>query len=378
MGDHKRKREQNKKEKKNVWHPNFQYEVDYNDHFETPIEAYQDIIPLLDLVLKGPENNSMNDDDDNDNDNRVVKKDRTTSTSTSTSTGTSTGGIIYDPYYCNGRTKIILNKLGYNNVVHEKRDFYKDIENLQVPDHHILITNPPYSDSHKERCLEYVVKQYQTKNISFFLLMPNYVAARSYYRRILGDTINDVAYYVPNKGNGNDYNYSHPEGTGKEVSPFSSLWFCGIGKDVIKKYTNNTINNKTSRTSHEANDNSKGQQDQNRGGLNPNLNPNFVKSYDELVSLGVISLQNRPNPRKRKKMRKEVQVVAYAQAQAQSLNATNLMHSNSKTKTIKQHKNSATKEVDIKGKKMDSTSTTSTTTKGKYRNSNGKRTKKRF
>ncbi|MGK3733682.1 MAG: hypothetical protein ACI8RD_000336 [Bacillariaceae sp.] len=330
MGDdHKRKRE--KKKEKNVWHPNFQYEVDYNDHFETPIEAYQHISPLLDLVLK--ENNTNNDDD-------RLRKDCST-------------GIIYDPYYCNGRTKIILNTLGFNNVVHEKRDFYKDIENLNVPDHHILITNPPYSDSHKERCLEYCIKQYRTKNISFFLLMPNYVAARNYYRRILGDTINDVAYYVPNKGN--DYNYSHPEGTGKEVSPFSSLWFCCIGKDVIKKYNGNTIN----KTSHEAN--SKGQD---RG-----PNPNFVKSFEELVSLGVISLQNRPNPKKRKKMRKEV-----VAAQTQSFNTTSIHNHNSKTKPI-QHNNPATKEVDIKGKKMDSTSSTSSS---KYRNTNGKRTKKRF
>lgn len=104
---------------------------------------------------------------------------------------------MYDPYYCDGRTKRYLHRLGFENVFHEKRDFYKDIEKSRVPNFDILITNPPYSDTHKEKCLEFCIKQFREHGKFFFLLMPNYVAARSYYRLLLGDSVQDVSYLIP-------------------------------------------------------------------------------------------------------------------------------------------------------------------------------------
>jgi len=254
-----------------AWKPNFEYPVDYNDHFETPIDAYRDILPLLDSV--SPANNTDGNVNHCRTINSIEKKRK--------------NHIIYDPYYCNGRTKIILHTLGFDNVIHVKRDFYKDISNSTIPHHTLLITNPPFSDTHKERCLQFCVKQLRERNIAFFLLMPNYVAARKYYRQILGDSIDDVAYFVPNPKK--DYKYSHPEGTGKEESPFSSLWYCGIGKVRIKKIKDHDNDRTTDdSTSHKV-DNGEG------------YRPNIVTSFEELVSFGVISLENRPNPRQRKK-----------------------------------------------------------------------------
>eukprot|EP00429_Kryptoperidinium_foliaceum_P028735 CAMPEP_0176149746 /NCGR_PEP_ID=MMETSP0120_2-20121206/76417_1 /TAXON_ID=160619 /ORGANISM="Kryptoperidinium foliaceum, Strain CCMP 1326" /LENGTH=55 /DNA_ID=CAMNT_0017486567 /DNA_START=26 /DNA_END=190 /DNA_ORIENTATION=- len=41
-------------DRKKRWKPKFEYPVDYNDHFETPLVAYEDILPLLDaLSAKG-------------------------------------------------------------------------------------------------------------------------------------------------------------------------------------------------------------------------------------------------------------------------------------------------------------------------------------
>lgn len=223
--------------KKKKWNPKFDYDVDYNDHFETPLVAYQDILPLLDAVHD-----------------QIDRKEH----------------ILYDPYYCDGRTSLYLHQIGFEKVQHAKRDFYVDIATQQVPPHHTFITNPPYSDTHKEKCLQFCIDQFRSKKRPFFLLMPNYVAARSYYRQILGKEVEDVAYFLPSR----PYEYDHPEGTGREVSPFASLWFCGIGKAAIESF-------------------------QKAGGANESFS--FIPTLEQLEARKVISTQKRPNPRQRKK-----------------------------------------------------------------------------
>jgi hypothetical protein len=42
-------------------------------------------------------------------------------------------------------------------------------------------------------------------------------------------TQEDVVYLVPSQ----PYQYDHPEGTGHAVSPFASLWYCGVGADRV-------------------------------------------------------------------------------------------------------------------------------------------------
>ena len=78
----------------------YPYKVDYNDHFETPLEAYKDISPLLECIAE-----KINE--------------------------TSSSLLVYDPFYCNGQTKVLFNRIGYKSIIHEKRDFYKDVENEQ-------------------------------------------------------------------------------------------------------------------------------------------------------------------------------------------------------------------------------------------------------
>ena len=308
--------------KRKPFKPNYDYAVDYNDHFETPLNAYTDILPLLDL-LASEHGETYAENSNGPESDKAVKELRKEH-------------IIYDPYYCNGRTKNILRGLGFEKIRHEKRDFYKDIQERKIPHHHTLVTNPPYSDDHKEKCLEFCVNQFREQQIAFFLLIPNYVAARSYYRRILGDTLNDVAYLVPNS----EYSYSHPEGTGHEKSPFSSLWFCCIGRERIKMLSQKGSNY---RRSNDINTNTL------------DLRPKFVASFKELISSGVISLQNRPNPRQRKKLRKAAQSTG---------------HATPVVRFKKKDNNSKKQKEGDKAKKRRSNS--------KYRNSTGKRTKKRF
>lgn len=114
------------------------------------------------------------------------------------------------------------------------------------------------------------------KKSQFFLLMPNYVASREYYRtREQGD----VVYLLPSQ----PYEYNHPEGTGKEVPPFTSLWFCGIGKERVQ-------------TVQDFWDSIHGKEGQAKSTL--------VMSLESLRVSGTIPTQKRPNPRQRKKKRR--------------------------------------------------------------------------
>jgi hypothetical protein len=168
------------------------FETDYNDHFETPLKAYEDILPLLDLMA--PESSV-------DGGKHILN---------GTAGGTRKDHVLYDPYYCNGQTKILLNQLGFSSAINEERDFYQDILNKTCPPHHTLITNPPYSADHKKRCIQYALqglrkpqsKASESKSVSFlrpncpfFLLMPNYVATKNYYKDLMS-TVCVVSFFT--------------------------------------------------------------------------------------------------------------------------------------------------------------------------------------
>jgi hypothetical protein len=303
-------------QQKHPWNPKGDdYEVDYNDHFETPLQAYQDLLPLLDAIKSPREQH-----------------------------------ILYDPYYCNGQTKRLLQSLGFTNVLHEKRDFYKDVAQGSVPSpHDTFVTNPPYSDQHKEKCLRYCFQQLRQHGTPFFLLMPTYVAAKQYYRRLLDDqrhASSMMMYLVP--FDQSSYHYSHPEGTGHETCPFPSMWFCGVGADRsshLQRAWKNTQN-----------DDSK---------------TRLVLSYEELVSNKIITLNNRPNPRQRQKKRKKgLDHAVNLVAANGSISSSAMPQLHSKDSMDKSTENSSGRDNESNGNKRSVTS--------KYRDEAGKRLKKRF
>ena len=96
------------------------FSAEYNDQFETPLQAYEDLYLLLEYYR------------------RQSNKDKSQF-------------IIYDPYFCQGvkanfniNYLLIHNKLlgnmkrhlailGYTNVLNNNRDFYRDIETNSLP-----------------------------------------------------------------------------------------------------------------------------------------------------------------------------------------------------------------------------------------------------
>jgi hypothetical protein len=243
----------------------FPYPVDYNDHFETPADAYRDLQPVLDWLT----NSSCN------------------------TTTIPIGKTLYDPYYCNGRAKILLHEIGYDQVVHEKRDFYADVTNDTVPAYDIFITNPPYSDEHKIKCIDYCCTTQQQQNQQrnqqpssykpYFLLMPAYVATKQYMRSALPD----LFFLIPSI----EYQYHHPENTGKDSSPFTSLWYCGVGASRVDACVQHLLTLSSSQSSSS------------KSSSKSSSSWRLAKSLPELADLKMIRLQNRLNPRQRRKQR---------------------------------------------------------------------------
>jgi hypothetical protein len=100
---------------------------------------------------------------------------------------------IYDPYYCDGAVIRNLNELGFTNVYNRKEDCYAVWEqqnaaatlssnspNSHLPPFDVLVTNPPYSDNHIERLIQFI-----SSNVfgarPWFLLLPNWVHKKDYF-----------------------------------------------------------------------------------------------------------------------------------------------------------------------------------------------------
>jgi hypothetical protein len=230
--------------------PNFPFQVDPDDHCESPIEAYNDIIPFL--ALLGTQLYSQY---------AYLNKLR-----------------IYDPYYCDGTVIRNFVTLGFTNVYNRKEDCYTMWEKLlttksvsndstdnALHQFDVLITNPPYSENHIERLIQFVTSDYFISNCKpWFLLLPQWVHKKEYYMNAIskGSTkhhgsksIVQPFYILPKKR----YIYTPPPNfriptksdVHKKSSPFISMWYCWGGTSVLNEqliqlfYQNNSNNNST-------------------------------------------------------------------------------------------------------------------------------------
>ena len=330
----------------------YDYDVDYNDHFETPLAAYQDILPVMMHVMVSSNNSTGN----------VARL------------SNPNHWTVYDPYYCNGRTSTLLQQhLGIGTVIHEKRDFYRDIQNKTLPeDYDIFLTNPPYSDDHKQKCLEFCIQNvWYTHRRPFFLLMPAYVAARQYYRKMISDggggtsvVEDDIMYVVPST----QYKYDHPEGTGYDLSPFDSLWFCCVGRDNVSSFKQKSLTSSaslSSLTSVESN-------------RHTSSRIRIATSLHELATMGIIKLDNRPNPKQRRKKNKNRQQVISSSTTSTSTTSTSptpaaILSSLPKSGTKQGNKTTLSDTAS-----KPSTKSTKKRQNSKYRDEKGTRKKKRF
>ncbi|CAM9263308.1 unnamed protein product [Choristocarpus tenellus] len=219
------------------------FPTEYGDHFETPMQAYQDVAGILSILAK-----------------RLGRRRKTLR--------------IWDPYYCAGRTPRLLGELGFPLVSHQNEDFYAVVKDGRQPLHDVLVTNPPYSGDHKRRCLEYCAGSGKP----WLLLIPNYVATKDYYREA---TVGkgpggggEPFYLVPRTR----YVFDHPEGTGNADSPFVGVWFVHAGS-----YTDDLFSTAVAGS---------------------NRAFDIVRSVQELGRRGIVNSQKRLNPRQRRAAKK--------------------------------------------------------------------------
>ncbi len=165
------------------------FATDFCDHFETPRRAYADVAPALDALVAKPRAQTR----------------------------------IYDPYYCDGAAKRHLQELGFTNVKNDKVDFYatKAYEDPSNTTHDVVVTNPPFSEDHKERCLRWALATRKP----FALLLPAYVVERRWFREAFGDEARPF-FVAPAER----YGFNHPLGAGADNSPFFSVWVVDSGR----------------------------------------------------------------------------------------------------------------------------------------------------
>lgn len=211
IGEQSVKRTRNRKSgQKETERPAYAFEVDETDHCETPLEAYRDLLVVLDKIAAS------------------VGKTRGTL-------------LIYDPYFCNGGVERKLKSLGFSNVINRNRDFYQDIANKSTPSYDVLITNPPYSGIHMEKLLSFCIQRDGPARKPFILLLPHYVYTKEYYSRALGSSSSDLYFLIPETR----YSYVPPKwvtsadgsralSRGKEkTAPFPSFWYCGVQEKMV-------------------------------------------------------------------------------------------------------------------------------------------------
>jgi len=135
---------------------------------------------------------------------------------------------LYDPYYCNGQVVAHLKSLGFPKVINLPIDFYAAQRDNSIPAFDVLVTNPPYSEDHVPRLLDFAA----ASGKPFLLLMPNYISTMSYYNQP------DMLYWVPSQR----YRYTSPKilterlsSKQKRVSPFHSYWYTGLAPDADRK-----------------------------------------------------------------------------------------------------------------------------------------------
>jgi hypothetical protein len=173
------------------------------DHCETPLQAYRDLQAFL-LAL-------------------CQLKRLTPSTLR-----------IWDPYFCDGKVKEHLHQLGFTNVRNENRDFYQRIQDHDLPDCDLLLTNPPYSDNHIDKLMQFCKSQSQP----YVLLMPNWVARKKDYAlkgqpHFFLSPVNAYMYIMPSWA---EERQDHVGEDGQTRPYFSSWYIGGVRKPLSDQF----------------------------------------------------------------------------------------------------------------------------------------------
>lgn len=189
----------------------YPFETNSDDHCETCPTAYKDIVPILQEFAK--------------------------------LCGKTTATLrIYDPYYCAGAVVQHLCALGFENVYNKCEDFYKVIKKKKTPAFDVLVTNPPYSEKHVKRLLQFCSKQ----SVPCLLLMPNHIQAKDFFPKaeyVMLKPKRRYVYWTPKGLRSKAKQQNHACAKGFRTSPFPTSWYCDTkfrAVDLKAIYSDNT------------------------------------------------------------------------------------------------------------------------------------------
>ena len=94
---------------------------------------------------------------------------------------------LYDPFYCRGHTKSVMEELGYD-CIHEDEDFF---ENHDKYEYDIIISNPPFSIKKK------VFNELKKIDKPFMLIVPISTITKKYLKDNFKN--DDISIIIPEK-----------------------------------------------------------------------------------------------------------------------------------------------------------------------------------
>jgi hypothetical protein len=153
---------------------------------------------------------------------------------------------IYDPYYCRGAMNDHFISLGYNaeRIHNDPVDCYNAQKNNSVPEFHVLVSNPPFSGDHIQRCLHYAVASKKP----WALLLPSNVMLRPWFAKETQSQ--QIMFIAPHERYGFERHQSDLSSEAliattattesakmsEKHIPFVTMWFLGgIDEDCLHK-----------------------------------------------------------------------------------------------------------------------------------------------
>lgn len=181
----------------------FPYEIDEADHAETPLVAYEDVAPVLRGLAK-----------------HLSKQPADLR--------------IWDPFYCTGAAAKRLASVGFPSVHHRCEDFYSIVAagGDALPEHDVLLTNPPYSAEHLQKLFEHCVGSGK----AWALLLPWFVVRKPWFRAYTAGSDDRVAFLCPQKR----YFFQPPkamveDGRDRVTAPFDTFWYLHMGSPAAQR-----------------------------------------------------------------------------------------------------------------------------------------------
>ena len=183
---------------------------------------------------------------------------------------------LYDPYYCAGGALRRLAAIGFTRVYNRKEDFYAVLKKGKVPEHDLILSNPPFSADHPQRILHFACSSQRAHACGdrkarrdtvtgkeagavavsgaasrclqrpWLLLLPNHTMHQPWFKALMEQTGERPLFLCPASkykfhafydiGNAKGSGADSARSAGEEVAPCHTLWYIGGLGDELRAH----------------------------------------------------------------------------------------------------------------------------------------------